>query len=64
MGVWYLLALFTGVVLYIKFTFFSKRLDWKTMLSIQLPLIGLALVAFALFMFSPASIRLIDILFS
>jgi type II secretory pathway component PulF len=62
MGWWYLICLIIGVVLYVKYTFFNKEYDWKRAVELQLPIIGLLLIAFALFMFSPVSTRLIDLL--
>ena len=64
MGLWYLLAFVIGVFLYVKFTFFNKQLSWKSVLSIQLSVIGVGLVIFAVFMLLPVSTRLIDLLFS
>ena len=64
MGFWYILSLVAGAILYVKFTFFSKKYDWKFAISIQLPIIGIALIGFAVFMLSPISNRLIDMLFS
>ena len=63
MGFWYLIAFIVGAVLYIKFTFFNKQMRWKAILSIQLSILGIVLIAFAIFMFTPVSKRLIDILF-
>jgi len=63
MGFWYILALIAGVTLYIKFTFFSKQYNWHLAISIQLSIIGIILIGFAIFMLSPVSNRLIDILF-
>ena len=64
MGFWYLLAVVIGVFLYVKFTFFNKQLSWKSVLSVQLSVIGIGLVIFAIFMLLPVSTRLIDLLFS
>lgn len=64
MGLWYILALILGIFLYVRFTFFNKSADWRTMLSIQLPLVGLALIAFAVIMLTPLGTRLVDLLFS
>ena len=64
MGFWYLLAFVIGVILYVKFTFFNKQLSWKSVLSVQISVIGIGLVIFAVFMFLPVSTRLIDLLFS
>jgi hypothetical protein len=63
MGFWYLLAIVVGIGLYVKFTFFNQQLQWKSILSIQLTIIGMALVLFGIFMLTPISTRLIDILF-
>lgn len=59
MGFWYLLVLIIGIFLFVKFTFFNKGINNK-ILSIS----GVVLVLFATFMFSPFSIKLIDLLFS
>ena len=59
-----LFAFIAGTFLYIKFTFFNKQMQWKAVLSIQLSILGIILIAFAIFMFTPVSNRLIDILFS
>ncbi len=64
MGLWYMLAIVVGIGLYIKFTFFNQQLQWKVILSIQLTIIGIALILFGIFMLLPISTRLIDILFS
>ncbi len=64
MGVWYILAFIIGIALYVKFTFYNKKYDWKFAISIQLPIIGIALICFAIFMLSPISNKLIDMLFS
>ena len=53
MGFWYLLALVVGIILYVKFTFFSKQYNWRFAISIQLPIIGIVLIGFAIFMLSP-----------
>jgi hypothetical protein len=63
MGFWYILALIAGITLYIKFTFFNKQYNWRFAISTQLQIIGIALIVFAIFMFSPISNRIIDILF-
>ena len=63
MGFWYILCLIAGVALYVKFTFFSNKYDWKYAISFQLQIIGILLFVFALFMLSPVSNRIIDILF-
>jgi hypothetical protein len=63
MGFWYILSLIAGIILYIKFTFFSKKYNWRFAISVQLQIIGLILIGFAIFMLSPVSNRLIDILF-
>lgn len=63
MGFWYLLAIVVGIGLYVKFTFFNQQLQWKFILSIQLTIIGIALILFGIFMLTPISTRLIDILF-
>lgn len=64
MGFWYLLAIVVGVGLYVKFTFFNQHLQWKAILSVQLTIIGIALILFGIFMLTPISTRLINILFS
>jgi hypothetical protein len=63
MGFWYILALVAGIILYIKFTFYSKQYNWRFAISMQLQIIGIALIGFAIFMLSPISNRFIDILF-
>ena len=63
MGFWYILVFIVGIALYIKFTFFSKQYKWRFAIAIQLQIIGIALIVFAIFMLSPISNRLIDILF-
>ena len=63
MGWWYILAFIVGVILYIKFTFFSKQYNWRFAISMQLTIIGIVLIVFAIFMNTPVSNRLIDILF-
>jgi hypothetical protein len=63
MGFWYILSLIAGIILYIKFTFFSKEYNWRFAISVQLQIIGIALIGFAIFMLLPVSNRLIDILF-
>lgn len=64
MGFWYILAFIVGSILYIKFTFFNKQMHWKVILSLQLSILGIILIVFAIFMFTPVSTRLIDLLFS
>ena len=63
MGFWYILVLIVGMALYIKFTFFSKQYKWRFAIAIQLQIIGIALIVFAIFMLLPISNRLIDVLF-
>jgi uncharacterized protein (DUF983 family) len=63
MGFWYILVFIAGVILYIKFTFFSKQYNWRFAMSIQLQIIGIALIVFAIFMLSPISNRLVNLLF-
>jgi len=63
MGFWYLLTLVVGIILYVKFTFFSKQYNWRFAISIQLPIIGIVLIGLPVFMFSPVSNRLVDVLF-
>ena len=63
MGWWYWMAFITGVILYIRFTFFSKHYNWHFAISIQLTIIGIVLIMFFLFMCTPVSNRLIDLLF-
>jgi len=63
MGFWYILLLVIGVVLYVKFIFFSKEYKWRFALSIQLTIIGLIFIMFAIFMFTPISSKLIDLIF-
>lgn len=58
MGFWYLLTLITGVFLFVKITCFSKGRKSRA-----LPILSVVLVLFSLFMFSPFSIKLIDMLF-
>jgi len=64
MGLWYIFAFIIGMFLFIKFTFFNKQMQWKTVLSLQLSILGIVLIVFAIFMFTSVSKRLIDILFS
>lgn len=59
-----MLSIVAGIILYVKFTFFNKEINWKTALSIQLTIIGLLLIVFGIFMLLPVSTRLIDLLFS
>jgi len=61
MGFWYILAFIAGIALYIKFTFFSKQYKWRFAIAIQLQIIGLALIVFAIFMLSPISNRFINV---
>ena len=63
MGIWYLILLIIGVILYIKFTFFCKQYNWRFALSIQLAIIGILIIVFAIFMFLPISNKLVDIIF-
>jgi hypothetical protein len=63
MSFWYILAFVAGVFLYIKFTFFCKHYNWNFAVSMQLSILGIKLIGFAIFMLSPISNRLIDILF-
>jgi len=58
-----LVAFIVGTALYIKFTFFNKQMQWKTVLSLQLSMLGIALIAFVIFLFTPVSTRLINLLF-
>lgn len=64
MGLWYILFIIIGIALYIKFTFFNKAMNWKKALSIQLPIIGLCLIGFGIFMLTPMGTNLIDLLFT
>lgn len=61
MGFWYLLPIVIGSALFVKFSFFHSQ---KRALSVQLSLLGLGLIAFGVFMFTPTSVKLIDFLFS
>jgi len=63
MGFWYVLIFVIGVALYVKFTFFSKEYKWRFAISIQLTIIGLILIIISIFMFTPISIKLIDLIF-
>ena len=63
MEFWYILALLVGTALYIKFTFFSKQYNWRFVISMQLQIIGIALIIFAVFMLAPFCSRFIDIFF-
>ena len=63
MGIWYLILLIIGVILHIKFTFFCKQYNWRFALSIQLAIIGILIIVFAIFMFLPISNKLVDIIF-
>lgn len=63
MGIWYILAVALGTVLYIKNTFFNKKMEWRTALSAQLALVGAGLAAFGAFMLTPAAVKLVDLLF-
>ena len=63
MGLWYFLAIAVGVAIYIKTTFFNKKMPWKSMVHIQLSMIGFFLALFGVFMLTPISTNLIDVLF-
>ena len=61
MGFWYILVFIVGIALYIKFTFFVKQYNWRFAITIQLQIIGIVLIVFAIFMLSPISNRFINV---
>ena len=64
MGFWYILSIVIGTVLYVKFTFFNKAMDFKKALSIQMPIMGLALIGFGIFMLTDKGTKLVDLFFA
>lgn len=60
MGFWYFLILFIGIFLLIRsISAYRNQQDYKVTF-----FIGILLVLFSLFMFTPWSVQLIDLIFS